>query len=70
MDAPGEVAYLADRREQLDGRRVDQLRRAARARPGLVEPHREGDEPLLGAVVQVALDPAALRVLGLDDPSP
>ena len=32
-----------------------------------VHAHRERDEVLLRAVVQVALDPAALRVAGLDD---
>ena len=30
--------------------------------------HRQRDQPLLGAVVEVALDPAPLRVAGLDDP--
>ncbi len=70
MDAPGEVADLADRREQLHGRRVDQFRGALSAGPRLIEPHRKGDEPLLGAVVKVALDPAPLGILGLDDPRP
>ena len=32
------------------------------------QPERQRDEPLLGAVVQVALEPAALGVAGLDDP--
>ena len=29
---------------------------------------REGDEPLLGAVVEIALEPSALRDTRLDDP--
>jgi len=33
------------------------------------ELERQGDEPLLGAVVEVALDPAPLLVGGGDDPS-
>ena len=32
--------------------------------------HRQRHQPLLGAVVEVALDPAPLRVAGLDDPRP
>jgi hypothetical protein len=35
---------------------------------GGAQPHREGDQPLLSAVVQVALDTAPLGVGGLDDP--
>ena len=40
--------------------------------PGLgpAQVHGQGDQPLLGAVVQVALDPAALGVGGVDHPGP
>ena len=36
---------------------------------GEAERHRQRDQPLLGAVVQVALDPAALGVGGVDQPA-
>ena len=40
----------------------------AQLRLGEPERERERDEPLLRAVVEVALQPAALLVRGLDDP--
>ncbi len=73
MDAARELAQLRHRVLQL----VDRLRRA---RPRLQDPtlgaepqlrraqlERERDEALLGAVVDVPLDPAALLVPGGDD---
>ena len=38
--------------------------------PGHLEGEREGHEPLLGAVVEVALDPPPLGVARDDDPGP
>jgi hypothetical protein len=35
---------------------------------GVAEREPDRDEPLLGAVVEIALDPAALDVAGRDDP--
>ena len=75
MDAPGELAQLARARRQLVGRLVQRGRRAPRGGgrdlgAGDPEREREVDQALLGAVVQVALDPAALGVAELDDPGP
>ena len=75
VDAVGEVAQLLDRRP---GR----ARPAARASPcraagvvgddvlGQAQVHGQRHQVLLGAVVQVALDPAALGVAGRDDAGP
>ena len=38
--------------------------------PGQVEPHGEGHQPLLGAVVDIALQLAALRILRCDESLP
>ena len=48
---------------------VDPLGRPARDDLGEPQVQREGNEVLLGAVVDVALQPAAFGVLGLDHPS-
>ena len=42
--------------------------RRVQPRPREPQLERDGDEPLLGAVVEVALEPAALLVAGLDEP--
>ncbi|HTE63610.1 MAG TPA: hypothetical protein VK631_24855, partial [Solirubrobacteraceae bacterium] len=72
VDPARELAQLLDRELRLLAGLGDQLRRARGigrdARLG--EPERDGhrDQPLLRAVVEVALDPPALGVGGGDDP--
>ena len=62
MDAAGERAHLADRGLEL-GRRVVEQRCGARRRgPRELQAHRQRHEPLLGTVVQIALDPPASPV--------
>ena len=66
-DAPGEVAQLADRVARLDAGAAHELGglgMVVQALLGAAELHAQRDEPRLGAVVQVALDPPQLR--GLD----
>ena len=70
-----ELAQLVDRDRDLGERAVERVAGALRrGRAELVlcvtqrQPDR--DEPLLGAVVEVALDPPALLVAGRDDPRP
>src|SRR4029453_419699 len=75
VDAPGELAQLGDGQPQLLGRLVERRRQlpvgAGRdLRAGDPEGERQIHQPLLGAVVQVALDPAALGVAELDDAGP
>ena len=72
VDAAREVAQLLHRELGLLARLGDQARgRAAgslcQARLGEAEREGDGDQPLLGAVVQVALDAPALLVGGGDD---
>ena len=71
MDAGREVAQLLDRRLRVGERAVDEL---ARASGSLVEAlarelqlDHQRHEPLLRAVVQVAAEPPALGVAGLDE---
>ena len=73
MDALRQLPHLRDRLLGVLERFVDQLRgrpvvgeRAARE----LERDDRVHEPLLGAVVQVPLDPPARLVGGLDDPAP
>ena len=67
-DSAGELLELADSDGDLRNRAVDRLRRAVSARAQLVlrvaqrEPDR--DQPLLGSVVQVALEPPPLLIAG------
>ena len=72
MEAADELADLFERERQLGLRRRDQLRHLGRIglEPALdqVQVQRDGHEPLLGAVVQVSLDAAALGVARGDDP--
>jgi hypothetical protein len=49
---------------------ADLLGRVGQAGPGHAEVHGQGDQPALGPVVQVALDPAPLGVGGGDDLGP
>ena len=72
MDAARQLAQLLDGELGLLARLRDELRGRVRIAvdPRLGEPERDGhgDEPLLRAVVQIALDPAPLGVGGGDDP--
>ena len=71
MDAAREVAQLGERELGVLARLPDEVERVlALGEPVLGEPDRQGDghEPLLRAVVQVALEPPALRVGRGDDP--
>ena len=72
VDAARELAQLRERvRELLPGSGEDLVGAVGVVpQPRLREPQRERerDEPLLRAVVQVPLEPAALVVAGLDDP--
>ena len=70
MDATGEAADLADRGLQLGRGRVDQRRRFGRRLLRDLEPHRQRDQALLGAIVEVALDAPALGVGSLHDARP
>ena len=70
MDPAGQLAQLLDREPRLLARLGDQRRGGGRvvdARLRQPERERQGDQPLLGAVVQVTLDPAALGVAGGED---
>ena len=71
MDAAGELAQLPERALQLHAHVREQapgaLRVALDARLDAAQVERERHQPLLRAVVQVALEPAAFRVLDLDD---
>ena len=72
MDAAGELAQLVQRCGELVarlGRELLALGRVAADRAlGSTQLQRDGDEALLRAVVEVALEPPALGVAGLDDP--
>ena len=71
MDAAGEVAQLADRALGLVAGLVDEVERVVAALDALArhaQVQRDGHEPLLRAVVQVALQAPALGVGGGDDP--
>ena len=70
--APGDGAQLGDRGAELGDGLVEQPVHveAGVAEVALRQPdgHAERDEPLLGAVVQVALQPSALPVARVQDP--
>src|SRR3954452_17011720 len=72
MDAPRELAELLQRALQLAPRGVEQPRGGGGIRRELAlrqaELERERDEPLLGAVEEVALEPPALAHRDLDEP--
>ena len=71
MDPASELAELLECGVELGARdRELARRRGVRLETRLETPEaqRQRDEPLLGAVVKVALDPSARRVRGLDDP--
>ena len=71
MDAAGQLAQLLERVRELGAGPAEELSRGVgiARQPGLSEPQRkrERDEPLLRAVVQVAFEPPAFGVAGLDD---
>ena len=74
MDPAGEVAQLAQRVLGAEPRLGEQLAGALWIVGQLLlrhaEAHPERDQPRLRAVVQVALDPAQLGVLGVRPPRP
>ena len=74
MEAAREVAQLRQRLARLPIGGVDQLHRPVGALGQLParqrERHRERDQPLLRAVVQVALEPSPLLVRRPDEPRP
>ena len=74
MQAADELAHLGQRKHgflvRIGDRLLHRLWHIAETRPGHAEVHRQRDQPLLCAVVQVALDPAALRVGRCDDLGP
>ncbi|MDE2277130.1 MAG: hypothetical protein KGK09_12625, partial [Burkholderiales bacterium] len=71
MDAPGDLAQFLQRGLQPGGHAVQLLDQPASPRGcrrlGLPQPQGEGDQTLLGAVVQIALDAAPGLVRGDDD---
>lgn len=72
VDAVDQLPQLG---QDLTGLRVGlrQLvgqRARRRVEPGQAEGHGEGDQALLGAVVQIALDPAPLGLEGVDEAGP
>ena len=71
MDAARELAQLLEALGELLAGLVQDLRGGRRvvrdARPREAHLERDGDEPLLGAVVEVALEAPAGGVAGLDD---
>jgi hypothetical protein len=74
MDALRQLAELRQRLGQLLRSDLEQLRRLLGAGADLLEGHPQADrkshEPLLGAVVQIALEPAPFGVACLDDAKP
>ena len=69
MQAAREVAQLALRRAELVARQAQHVaRRISAVEQALRRPEqiRHGREPLLGAVVQITADAAALGIRGLD----
>ena len=70
MDSPGELPQLLERLLELPMRGLElagSLGVTVQPRTKQPEPQRERDEPLLGAVVEVALESPARRVAGIDD---
>ena len=70
-DAAGQVAQLGERALRLLARLAHELCRAACSPAcelllGAPEVHRDGDDPRLRAVVEVALDPLELQPRGVD----
>ena len=70
MDPPREASDFADGGLELGRRLVEQFRLAGGAQLGDLEPHCQGHESLLGAVVEIALDTASFRISRLDYPQP
>ena len=70
MDATGESADLADRGLQLGRGRVEERGRFGRRLLRDLEPHRQRDKALLGAIVEVTFDAPPLRIGRLHDAHP
>ena len=74
MDAVGELAKLVHREDKLSPGVVERERRLVAGRCRAARPHargpRQAGQPLLGAVVQMALEAATLGVGGDDKPCP
>ena len=74
MDAAGQLAQLGESLGEIllgGGQRLPRGRRVAlELRADHAQAERDRDEPLLSAVVQVALEPPALGVADLDDARP
>ncbi len=74
MQATDEFAHLRQRQYGLlvgvGNRLAHRFRGVTEAGPGHAEVHGQGDQPLLRAIVQVALDPAAFGIDGGDDIGP
>ena len=72
MESVGDAPQRVDRRLQLGGRRAEKFGAEGVAlrdvRPGHAQADQQGDQPLLGAVMEVAFQPAALAIAGRDDP--
>ena len=72
VDPLRQLAQLLERGSQLGIRLGQQLAGAVRLRAELIsdelQREAEAEQPLLGAVVQIALEPAPLLVAGRDDP--
>ena len=69
MDPAGDVAQLLERQRDLAPRRGERVARLRLVRELPVEQaqlERQRDQPLLGAVVQVPLEPLALLLAGFD----
>lgn len=74
IDAVDEFPEFPEGRPRLLGSLVDEFTGGAVA-PGELQPreterHDQAGEALLGTVVQIALDPAALRIVGVQDAGP
>jgi hypothetical protein len=67
MDAAGEIPDLGDRRLEFGRRLVEEARRPGNGLLRQLETHRESDEALLRAVVEVALHASSLRIASFDD---
>ena len=71
VDPSSDLTELVERRGYLSSRLVDPLhRRSIPSELFLEQPEvqREGDQPLLGPVVEVALQALTFTLRGLDDP--
>ena len=72
MDPPSELAQVGQRLLQLPLGLSEQHAAlpVSDVRPQELEGHTEGEQPLLGTIVQVALQPAPLLIARTHDPRP